>query len=178
MKSSVLFVGGVAAMRRLVDAIERQHEVTIAHDVQRGCALLYIGCFEAVVAPKTSEDPLSVIATRRGIELVTLGDDIQVEDASRQIETAIATTRARAVKGARDTAFLTKLTYRELLAHVRGRAVYEYLTALLAAHGGHVTEAAAACRIERESFHRLLRRARIRADDYRARDPEKTDDAD
>ncbi|HEY0706381.1 MAG TPA: sigma-54-dependent Fis family transcriptional regulator, partial [Polyangia bacterium] len=62
---------------------------------------------------------------------------------------------------------LASLTYREALVRARDRASQEYLTALMRAHSGRVTQAAAAARIERESLHRLLKRYQVRAESFR-----------
>lgn len=62
---------------------------------------------------------------------------------------------------------LASLTYREALVRARDRASHEYLTALMRAHSGRVTQAAAAARIERESLHRLLKRYKVRAENFR-----------
>ena len=64
---------------------------------------------------------------------------------------------------------LTSLTYREVLAAGRERTTRDYLVALLAAVGGNVTQAAERAGVERETFHRLLKRHGIRAEDFRSR---------
>jgi DNA-binding NtrC family response regulator len=64
---------------------------------------------------------------------------------------------------------LTSLTYREVLAAGRDRTTRDYLVALLAAVGGNVTQAAERAGVERETFHRLLKRHGIRAEDFRSR---------
>ncbi len=62
---------------------------------------------------------------------------------------------------------LARLPYREALAGARDRVAREYLVALLAEFGGNVTLAAGRAGVERESLHRLLRRHRLRPDDFR-----------
>jgi DNA-binding NtrC family response regulator len=64
---------------------------------------------------------------------------------------------------------LTALTYREVLAAGRERTTRDYLVALLAAVSGNVTQAAERAGVERETFHRLLKRHGIRAEDFRSR---------
>ena len=64
---------------------------------------------------------------------------------------------------------ITSLTYREVLAAGRERTTHDYLVALLAAMGGNVTQAAERAGVERETFHRLLKRHGIRAEDFRSR---------
>ena len=62
---------------------------------------------------------------------------------------------------------LGELSYREFLATAREGATRAYLEAVLAKHHGNVTAAAAHAGVERDSFHRLLRRHAIRADLFR-----------
>lgn len=63
----------------------------------------------------------------------------------------------------------TSLPYREAIAVGRDRATREYLVALLKDVQGNVTQAAERAGIERESFHRLMKRHSVRAEDYRAK---------
>lgn len=64
---------------------------------------------------------------------------------------------------------LTSLTYREVLAAGRERATREYLVAIMTAVAGNVTQAAERAGVERETFHRLLKRYGVRAEDFRTR---------
>jgi DNA-binding NtrC family response regulator len=64
---------------------------------------------------------------------------------------------------------LTAMTYREVLAAGRDKATSEYIVALLREFQGNVTQASERAGIERESFHRLMKRHGIRAEDYRPR---------
>jgi DNA-binding NtrC family response regulator len=64
---------------------------------------------------------------------------------------------------------LTSMTYREVLALGRDRTTREYVVALLRELQGNVTQASERAGIERESFHRLMKRNGIRAEDYRTR---------
>jgi DNA-binding NtrC family response regulator len=64
---------------------------------------------------------------------------------------------------------LTAMMYREMLATGRERTTREYLVALLREFQGNVTQAAERAGIERESFHRLMKRHGIRSEDYRTR---------
>ncbi len=66
---------------------------------------------------------------------------------------------------------LTSLSYREAMAGARDRVAREYLVALLAEFGGNVTRAAGRAGVERESLHRLLRRHRLRSDDFKPAAP-------
>ena len=61
------------------------------------------------------------------------------------------------------------LPYREALASERDRATRDYLVQLLSELQGNVTLAAERAGIERESFHRLMKRHGVRAEDYRGR---------
>ncbi|MBI5513787.1 MAG: sigma-54-dependent Fis family transcriptional regulator [Deltaproteobacteria bacterium] len=62
---------------------------------------------------------------------------------------------------------LAEMTYREAVDVAREAATRRYLEAVLARHRGNVTAAAALAGVERESFHRLLRRHGLRADAWR-----------
>lgn len=64
---------------------------------------------------------------------------------------------------------LTSLPYREAIAVERERATREYLIGLLREVQGNVTAAAERAGIERESFHRLMKRHGVRAEDFRGR---------
>lgn len=63
----------------------------------------------------------------------------------------------------------TSLPYREAMAAERDRATRDYLVGLLRDVQGNVTQAAERAGIERESFHRLMKRHGVRAEDYRAK---------
>lgn len=72
-------------------------------------------------------------------------------------------------ESARSPSALASLPYREAIAAERDRATREYLIALLRDVHGNVTQAAERAGIERESFHRLMKRHGVRAEDYRSR---------
>ena len=61
------------------------------------------------------------------------------------------------------------MPYREAIAVERDRATRQYLIALLKDVQGNVTLAAERAGIERESFHRLMKRHGVRAEDYRGK---------
>jgi len=67
----------------------------------------------------------------------------------------------------RVTPGLERMTYRGALEWGRRRTSRRYLHALMRAHEGNVTQAAKQAGVERESLHRLLRRAEIDAASYR-----------
>ena len=62
---------------------------------------------------------------------------------------------------------LDEMTYREVVDGARDEVVRRYLEALLARFRGNVSGAAAHAGVERESFHRLLRRYDLRAERFR-----------
>lgn len=62
---------------------------------------------------------------------------------------------------------LVAMTYREAVDVVRDEGVRRYLEAVLEQHRGNVTAAARHAGVERESFHRLLRRHGLRAEGFR-----------
>jgi two-component system response regulator AtoC len=75
--------------------------------------------------------------------------------------------RAGARPRPRRAASLAALPYRKAIAVERERATREYVVALLQDVQGNVTQAAERAGIERESFHRLMKRHAVRAEDYR-----------
>lgn len=62
---------------------------------------------------------------------------------------------------------LERMTYREVLEWGRQRTTRRYLHALMRTHEGNVTRAAKHAGVERESLHRLLRKAEVDAASYR-----------
>jgi two-component system response regulator HydG len=62
---------------------------------------------------------------------------------------------------------LAEMTYREAIDHARDESVRRYLEAVLRAQHGNVSAAAQHAGVERESFHRLLRRHGMRAESFR-----------
>ncbi len=62
---------------------------------------------------------------------------------------------------------LRHMTWAEASEWGRERTQREYLHALLTAHSGNVSQAARQADVERESLHRLLRKAGLDASDYR-----------
>jgi DNA-binding NtrC family response regulator len=65
---------------------------------------------------------------------------------------------------------LAKMPFRDAVELARDRISRDYLVALLREFEGNVTQAAARAGMERESLHRLLKRYRIRSDDFRPRE--------
>ncbi len=100
-------------------------------------------------------------------ELRSVIERAAILEESDQITTASlpAEVRGHALsKGARS---LAEMTYREAVDTARDDAARRYLEVLLAEHQGNVTAAAAKAGVERESFHRLLRRHGLRAEAWR-----------
>jgi len=62
---------------------------------------------------------------------------------------------------------LLEMTYREAVDGARDEVIRRYLEAVLQHHRGNVTAAAQHAGVERESFHRLMRRHGLRAEQYR-----------
>jgi len=85
-------------------------------------------------------------------------------DAVRAVEEAIQRRQGKEPDSAQPS---SDLTYREAIAVNRGRATREYIIAILRDVKGNVTQAAERAGIERESFHRLMKRHGVRAEDYR-----------
>jgi DNA-binding NtrC family response regulator len=65
---------------------------------------------------------------------------------------------------------LADLSYRAVVELSRDRVSREYLVSLMRACAGNVTKAAERAQMERESLHRLLKRYRIRPEEFRARE--------
>lgn len=62
---------------------------------------------------------------------------------------------------------LAELTYKEAVEVARDEVSREYLLELLAKHSGNVTQAAAQAGMQRESLHRLMKKYRIRSEDFK-----------
>ena len=62
---------------------------------------------------------------------------------------------------------LPALPYREAMELAQDKALREYVSALLRDESGNVTRAAKRAGIERESFHRLMRRCGLRSADFK-----------
>ena len=60
-----------------------------------------------------------------------------------------------------------ELPYRAAMDQMTKECQRQYLLAALRAHGGNVTKAAEHAGIERESFHRLMRKCNVRAEDVK-----------
>lgn len=87
---------------------------------------------------------------------------IDLERAEQVVQAALARRRER-------TAEPLERTYREVLESARETAARAYLIELLRLEHGNVTHAADRAELERESFHRLMRKFGLRAEDYRPR---------
>lgn len=96
----------------------------------------------------------AILAASETIELRDMPDELSVD---LRLPTASESTR------------LLDLPYKAAMKCAAEEAKRDYLTRLLTAHDGHITVAAEAAGIERESLHRLLRQAGVDAADYRVR---------
>lgn len=90
---------------------------------------------------------------------VSMGDEIGVDGLPAEV--------GRPIPSSRSGGPLVSLSYRQAIAVERERATREYLVALLREVQGNVTQAAERAGIERESFHRLMKRHGVRAEDFR-----------
>lgn len=144
---------------------------------------------EVVLMTAHATVPAAVEAMRRGaydyIEKPFDPDDVSLVVARAFERSRERRENARPTRGADSDASpamvaagrdLAGLSYREALAVARDRGSREYLTALLTAFGGNVSQAAAKAGLERESLHRLLRRHAIRAEAFRDVGPAENDD--
>jgi DNA-binding NtrC family response regulator len=105
-----------------------------------------------------------------------------VRELENAVERAVAVARGQAValrdlppevrgagEGELPAEVLARMPYREVVDQARDRVSREYLVALLREFSGNVTQAAARAGMERESLHRLMKRYRIRSDDFKPR---------
>ena len=181
----------LALFRRIMP---RDIEVVCAPDGSRALEMLETETFDVVITDirMAGADGMTVLRRIResgsDTEVIlmtaygTIGDAVRAmkhgasdyltkpfdtDDAIAAIENAIVR-RQRPTEAPRAAASnIASLPYREALASERDRATREYLVALLADVSGNVTQAAERAGIERESFHRLMKRHGIRAEDYR-----------
>jgi two-component system response regulator AtoC len=97
---------------------------------------------------------------------VAVGEELGVDALPAEVRAAFGASVAAPPPASRAPA---SLPYREALASERDRATRDYLVQLLSELQGNVTLAAERAGIERESFHRLMKRHGVRAEDYRGR---------
>lgn len=181
----------LALFRRIMPA---DIEVVCAPDGNRALELLETEAFDVVVTDirMAGADGMTVLRRIREAGLDTevilmtaygtIGDAVRAmkhgasdyltkpfdtDDAVAAIESAIARRKLPAETPQAASSSLASLPYREALASERDRTTREYLVALLTDMQGNVTLAAERAGLERESFHRLMKRHGIRADDYR-----------
>lgn len=181
----------LALFRRIVPP---DIEVVCAPDGNRALELLETETFDVVVTDirMAGADGMTVLRKIRdaGIDTEvilmaaygTIGDAVRAmkhgasdyltkpfdtDIAVAAIESAIERRRRPAGPTRQPGSGLASLPYREAIATERERATREYLVALLTDVQGNVTQAAERAGIERESFHRLMKRHEVRAEDYR-----------
>ncbi len=109
--------------------------------------------------------PGNVRELRSAVERAAIlaeGDRIDVAELPTEVRGALALPPA--VPSGRS---LADMTYREVIDTAQHEAARRYLEALLKLHRGNVSAAALHAGIERESFHRLLRRHDLRAEQFR-----------
>ena len=159
MKAPVLVVADAASSRALRAALAGL-DVTVTDSVTRARALASTGAFLAVFAtrafaaqiPHAIElDPTAVAA-----ELAATARDALLRAAAAQ------DTEARNDE-------IGALAYDEYVELARYALIRRYLLALLGRHNGSVTDAAKGANLKRESLHRLMRRYRVTAEDFRER---------
>ena len=88
---------------------------------------------------------------------VAEGDRIDIDDLPEGIGVGH---RARGAK-------LATLTYREAVDVARDETSREYLVELMSKYAGNVTQAAEQAGMQRESLHRLLKKYRLRSEDFK-----------
>ncbi len=150
----MLLLASASAARSIHAALAPKIALTVTDDLLRARALAATGGFIAVLAAK----PLD--ATMREAIAVNPTADPK----------AIADTVAAAIAGSQQTEredAIAALPYEEYIELARYASTRRYLIALLARHGGSVTEAARGASMKRESLHRLMRRHFLIADDFR-----------
>lgn len=196
-RSRVLVVDDKESFLDLFRRIAPDHmDVVCVSDGTQALALLESEPFDVVVTdirmPGTGG--MSILAKVRDssldVEVIlmtaygTIGDAVQAmkfgaadyltkpfdpDEAIEAIDDALARRSARRDTAETAPSTLSSLPYREAIAAERERATRDYLVALLRDVHGNVTQAAERAGIERESFHRLMKRHGVRAEDYRQR---------
>jgi two-component system response regulator HydG len=116
---------------------------------------------EALTALTTHDWPGNVRELRSVVERAAILEE------SERITLASLPAELRGLPPAQGQRSIAEMTYREAVDHARDEGTRRYLEALLARHRGNVTVAATQAGVERESFHRLLRRHGLRADVWR-----------
>jgi DNA-binding NtrC family response regulator len=135
---------------------------------------------EVILVTAFGEIPQAVLAMQEGAYSY-LTKPFDPEEALREIEGAVQRRRAaveseasaegdNADKPGEGPGVPIELPFREAIEQSRHKATREYLVELLRAVRGNVTRAAERASMERESFHRLLRRYGLRAEDFRGKD--------
>lgn len=165
MRTSVLAALPVHLHSHVVAALGDECRVVCAGTPERAKALVATGLFEVVVS--SPEFLATADANLPPGPPLVLAAEIQPERLAADVVEAAAEALRRDMSRAAALVDLATLSYQDFVAFSRTRVTRQYLIALIELHGGNVTEAAAAANLERESLHRLLRRHRIRADDFR-----------
>jgi two-component system response regulator AtoC len=95
---------------------------------------------------------------------VATGEELGVDSLPSEVRGASTTTPTTRPSGPP-----VSLPYREAIAAERERTTRDYLVNLLREVHGNVTQAAERAGIERESFHRLMKRHGVHAEDFRSK---------
>ncbi|MDP3215745.1 MAG: sigma-54 dependent transcriptional regulator [Deltaproteobacteria bacterium] len=109
--------------------------------------------------------PGNVRELRSAVERAAIlaeGDRIDVAELPTEVRGAPALPQAAGGRA------LVDMTYREAMDTTHDEVARRYLEALLTLHAGNVSAAAQHAGVERESFHRLLRRHDLRAEQFRS----------
>lgn len=150
----MLLLASGPAVRTIQVALGPKVALVVTDDVERARALAATGGFIAILAVPPAAAPL------RGA--VIIDPDNGPEAIVAAVASAIA--RTHRIDHADPIAALPYEEYIELARYAMTR---RYLIALLHRHGGSVTDAARGANMKRESFHRLMRRHHLIADDFR-----------
>ena len=160
MKPPVLVVATSAVARAIRAALAERLALTITDDLERGRALASTGGFLVIVAVA----PL--VGSLRGAVEIDPGADPSAIAAA--VIGAIDQRSSKHRAEASDDA-VGAVPYDEYIELARYATTRRYLIALLGRHGGSVTDAARGANVKRESFHRLMRRHHVTAEDFRTR---------
>jgi two-component system response regulator HydG len=99
---------------------------------------------------------------------------VVLSDGGRITRALFSFLEATGTESTAELSTLAVLPYREAMDRASGQAQTLYLTEVLRRCGGNVTKAAQHAGIERESFHRLLRKCGVQADEIRREASEDT----
>jgi DNA-binding NtrC family response regulator len=127
--------------------------MTAYANIPDAVAAVKLGAFDYVAKPIDADEIGLVVA--RAVE--------------RQRELRMQSAAPRELAAGADGAVLDGTTsgFRDAIEQARDQASRQYLSGLLKAHAGNVTQAARAAGLTRESLHRVLRKYGIKSEAYR-----------